>query len=155
MNRLQKIKAFTLSEMLVVLLITTIIVGMAFAVLNLVQRQMQGIQGNYETNTQLNLLRQSLWTDFHRFENVRYHDEHSTLHFSNELGHRTYVFEEDLIIKEQDTFKIKREYLKLYFENRAQSSGIIDALELKTTKASGKQEIFVFKQNTANIYMNL
>ena len=153
MNRVKKIKAFTLSEMIVVLLITTIVVGMAFVVLNLVQKQMHGIQGNYEINTRLNLLRQSLWTDFNRFENIRYNAEQSTLVLSNELGHSTYIFEEDLIIKEQDTFEIKREYLKFYFEKREQSSGIIDAIDLRTTKEFGDQEIFVFKRNSANIYL--
>ena len=56
MQRIRKISAFTLNEMLVVLLVTTIVVSMGFAVLQLVQQQMGGIDRNYERNTELNLL---------------------------------------------------------------------------------------------------
>jgi len=65
-----KIKAFTLNEMLVVLLITAIVVGMSFAVLSLVQQQMHGIDGNYKKNTAFNLLKQSLWFDVISFDRL-------------------------------------------------------------------------------------
>jgi len=153
-NRLNKIKAFTLSEMIVVLLITTIVVGMAFAVLNLVQQQMQGIQNNYEKNTGLNLLRQSLWIDFNQFEYARYDSKNGVLHFSNEIDNNTYRLEEELIIKERDTFRIKWESQTFYFENTEQSNGRIDALDFRTTKEYGGRQVFVYRNNSANTYMN-
>ncbi|MBQ52974.1 MAG: hypothetical protein CMF35_15035, partial [Leeuwenhoekiella sp.] len=42
-----KLKAFTLSEMLVVLAITAIVVSLAFVILNLVTKQIQLISTNY------------------------------------------------------------------------------------------------------------
>ncbi|MEM9650388.1 MAG: prepilin-type N-terminal cleavage/methylation domain-containing protein, partial [Bacteroidota bacterium] len=64
MKGVKKLRAFTLSEMLVVLLLTVIVVGLAFSVLNLVQRQMSGIESNYARNTAFDQLKQSLWVDF-------------------------------------------------------------------------------------------
>ncbi|OWW23501.1 hypothetical protein B4Q04_20085 [Zobellia sp. OII3] len=153
-NRFQKISAFTLNEMIVVLLITTIVVGMAFSVLNLVQRQMAGIQYNYGNTTELNLLRQSLWIDFHRFDHIRYNEKNQVLVFENEMGVVRYEFEEGKIIKEKDTFNLKFEYNTFYFEDEEQSSGDIDAISLKTTMEYGGQRLFVFKKNSATIYMN-
>ena len=51
-----KVQAFTLSEMIVVLIITSIVIGMAFSVLRLVQKHMGGIQDNFNRSTELNRL---------------------------------------------------------------------------------------------------
>lgn len=151
---LKKIHAFTLSEMLVALLITTIVVGMAFSVLNLIQKQMQGIEGNYERNTELNLLRQSLWIDFNRSNRIGYDEGKQELYFFNEIKSVTYQLYENQIIKEKDTFHLQWEVQKFYFENSAISTGEIDALEFKTSKAYGNRPLFVYKTNSANLYMN-
>ncbi|WP_282160863.1 PulJ/GspJ family protein [Ulvibacterium marinum] len=152
--RLKKIRAFTLSEMIVVLLITTMVVGMAFSVLRLVQNQMNGITGNYERNTEFNLLRQSLWIDFNKHDRIYYNENNRELQFVNEMGGQTYRFEEDFITKDIDTFRIKWEARRFLFENRDISLGEIDAIHFQTTKASGNRSLFVYKNNSATTYMN-
>jgi len=62
-----KIQAFTLSEIIVVLILTTIIVGLAFSVLTLVQKHMRSIQSNFYNTTELKKLETSLWLDFNRY----------------------------------------------------------------------------------------
>ncbi len=153
-NRFKKIKAFTLSEMMVVLVITSIVVGMAFAVLNLVQKQMLGIEKNYERNTALNLLRQSLWIDFNRCDKVFYNAQSGELFFVNEMRTVQYRIGEYLIVKNKDTFDIKWEGQKFYFENVAVSVGEVDALNFVTAKEYGTQRLFVSKSNSATTYMN-
>tara|TARA_R110002094_G_scaffold202065_1_gene173391 strand:+ start:295 stop:504 length:210 start_codon:yes stop_codon:yes gene_type:complete len=64
-----KIKAFTLSEMVVVTILTSIIVGIAFSVLSLVQRHMYSIKQNFNNNTELSKLEQALWIDFDMLSN--------------------------------------------------------------------------------------
>lgn len=148
-----KINSFSLQEMMVVLIITTVIVGMAFAVLNLVQRQMKGIENIYSVKTDVNHLRQSLWIDFNRYSNIRFDNNKSTLHFSNGLGEKTYTLADtDFLINEN--LVIAYEHIEFYFDNRLVDSGQIDAISIKTTKETGNQEIFVFKSNTPETYLN-
>ena len=142
-----------MSEMIVTLLITTIVVGMAFAVLNLVQKQMLGIERNYEKSTELNLLRQSLWIDFNRYETIFYNEKRGELSFFNDMETQTYNIEANLIVKGKDTFDLKWVEQRFLFENTARASGEIDALNFKTAKEYGGQKLFVFKNNSAATYM--
>lgn len=150
----EKIKAFTLNEMLVVLLITAIVVGMAFSILNLVQRQMHGIEGNYERNTELNLLKQSLWIDFNQFDGIWYLEEKNELLFTNELKEIKYSIKEKMVIKELDTFHIQLTASDFYFKGDLQKKGEIDALNIQTAEKYGSQRVFVFKKNAAISYLN-
>ncbi|WP_373518425.1 type II secretion system protein J [Pricia sp.] len=152
-NRMKKVRAFTLAEMIVTLLITTIVVGMAFAVLNLVQRQMLGIERNYERTTELDRLRQSLWIDFNRYGTIAYDEKNGELSFSNEMGTQKYKLDKNLIVKGKDTFDLIWEHRRFLFENIERTSGEIDALDLWTGKAHGGRRLFVYKNNSADTYM--
>ena len=75
-----KIKAFTLSEMLVVLLLTAIVVGIAFSILSLVQRQMGGIQNTLEDGSRFRQLKQQAAIDINTFQKFKLNS--NKLHFS-------------------------------------------------------------------------
>ena len=151
---IKTIKAFTLNEMIVVLLITSLVVGTAFSVLRLVQQQMNGITGNFEKNTELNLLRQSLWIDFNQYDGIWYEPTAQELKFANELKTTTYQFNDGSVVKERDTFHIKIIDRLRYFNGESKFSGEIDALDLYTAKEEGGQRVFVFKRNAATSYLN-
>ncbi len=140
--------------MIVVLLITTLVVGMAFSVLHLVQNQMKGIGENYERNTEFDLLRQSLWIDFNRYDRVYYNGKSGELRFVNEMGSQAYHFEEGFITKDIDTFRLQWETQRFLFESRESQFGEIDAIHFQTTKAFGNRTLFVYKNNSATTYMN-
>lgn len=150
----RKIQAFTLQEMMVVLAITTIVVGMAFSVLNLVQKQMGTIEGIYEVKLEANKLRQSLWIDFNRYSYAHFDERKNQLYFSNELEEKIYTITEDQFATEKDTFDIALDFKQFYFNNQEQQAGEIDAIELKTSKETGYQQIFVFKENAPATYIN-
>ncbi|MGD1946352.1 MAG: hypothetical protein ACFB0A_08855 [Croceivirga sp.] len=154
MQRIRKISAFTLNEMLVVLLVTTIVVSMGFAVLQLVQQQMGGIDRNYERNTELNLLRQSLWMDFNHSDGVWYDAENGQLLFSNELKEVTYDLYEDNIVRDIDTFNIKFQERLFFFKGNAVPDGEIDAVDFSTDEKNGSQRLFAFKTNAATSAIN-
>lgn len=149
-----KIKAFTLHEMLVVLLITSLVVGMAYSVLRLVQIQMQGISSNYEQSTELNLLRQSLWMDFNQSDRVWFDTSKNELVLVNEVKEASYTFQQDRVIKDKDTFFIKIASLDRYFNGEKSNVGEIDALDLYTSEDQGSQRVFVSKRNAATSYVN-
>src|SRR6056297_3780700 len=95
----KKIKAFTLHEMLVVLLITALVVGMAYSVLRLVQIQMNGISSNYEQTTEVRLLKQILWIDFNQYDRIWCNAANREIFLSNEINEVTYQFQKELVLK--------------------------------------------------------
>tara|TARA_R110002096_G_C14628966_1_gene724740 strand:- start:1349 stop:1813 length:465 start_codon:yes stop_codon:yes gene_type:complete len=149
-----KIQAFTLSEMVVVLILTSIVIGIAFSVLTLVQKHMSGIQNNFNKNTELNKLEQSLWLDFSRYSNIRYDDLEQIVIFKNEIDSTIYQFRETFIIKEIDTFNIQLQNTQVFFDGNNVKQGNMDAIKLETTKVFQNQTLFVFKENDATLYIN-
>jgi len=149
----KKIKAFTLHEILVVLLITALVVGMAYSVLRLVQIQMNGISSNYEETTEVRLLKQSLWIDFNQYDRIWHHAANRELLLSNAISEVEYQFQKELILKGKDTFHIKTKELLAYFEVGTIIEGEIDAIDLYVEGGNGTR-IFVFKRNSATSYIN-
>ena len=150
----KKIQAFTLSEMIVVLILTSIVIGIAFSVLTLVQKHMRSIQNNFSQSTELNKLEQSLWLDFNRYSKINYDELENELHFSTEIDMVTYKFEEQYIVKDLDTFQIQLNGKTLFFDGNTTEKGQIDAIKLETSKTFQNQKLFVFKQNDATLFMN-
>ncbi len=140
--------------MIVVLMITIIVVGLAFAVLNLVQKQMGGIAQNYEKNTEMNLLRQALWIDFNTYPDIYFDGEANILHCENELQYVNYIFEEERLIREKDTFQLKLDNISFFYEGILKPEGSIDAMELMTSKETGGKTIFIYHENAASKYMD-
>lgn len=153
--RSKKIQAFTLSEMLVVLLLTIVVVGLAFSILGLVQKQMFGIQENYEEKTAENLLRQAVWDDFNSYGQVHFDQNNGSLLLENELEQKQYGFYETFITRDLDTFYTDIRPQKLYFEGEEVLGGTIDAIELSNGEEKGNnKQIFVCKKNSASEFMD-
>ncbi|QLG46789.1 PulJ/GspJ family protein [Costertonia aggregata] len=148
-----RFKAFTLSEMVIALVITVIVVGLAFTILGLVQKQMWAIESNYEQGTETNLLRQALWIDFNRYSEFNFDRISNRLQGSNPLEKVIYTFETDFVLREKDTFHVRLAEKKFYFDGKSISSGSIDAIELLTGKEQGSKRIFVYKHNASADYM--
>ncbi|TDS20869.1 hypothetical protein DFQ03_0125 [Maribacter caenipelagi] len=139
--------------MMVVLVITTVVVGMAFAVLNLVQRQMGSIETIYAIKTDINQLRQSLWIDFSRYDFIVVDQKNNKILLSNELEGRQYEILNGNSIRTEN-LEMEFESIAYYFDNQKVVQGEIDAISIVTSKDTGHQEIFVFKQNTPVTYIN-
>ncbi len=150
MQTKHKIHAFTLSEMIVVIILTSIVVGMAFSVLTLVQRHMSSIQDNFNKNTELNKFEQMLWIDFNKYARIEYSPIEDGLIFTSEIDSVTYKFTTEYIIKEADTFNIPLQNKVFFFDGNKSTKGKVDAIRLKTFQ---NQQVFVFKQNDATQFM--
>ncbi|MFD2916845.1 PulJ/GspJ family protein [Psychroserpens luteus] len=153
-GRNRKLNAFTLSEMIIVLILTSVVVGLAFSVLTLVQKQMLAIQNNYNKSLELNKLETSLWLDFNRYSKISYNEIEDELKFSTEIESVVYKFHQGNIIKDRDTFAIQLLNKQIYFDGELSDDSSIDAIKLETTKAFQNQKLFVYKSNDATLYMN-
>ncbi|TXD83549.1 hypothetical protein ESY86_09575 [Subsaximicrobium wynnwilliamsii] len=140
--------------MIVVLILTTIVVGLAFSVLILVQRQMLAIQGNYQTNLELNTLETSLWLDFNRYSKITYDELEDELKFSTELDSISYRFYDKRIIKDRDTFSVHIKQKIFFLDAEEKEKGNIDAMKLEMPDSYQNKKLFVFKTNDAKLYMN-
>lgn len=149
-----KIQAFTLSEMVVVLILTSIVVGLAFSVLTLVQKHMAGIQQNFANNTELNKLEQSLWLDFNRYSRIKYNPMEEKITFANDIDSITYRFHDTYITKTTDTFHIQLQQRTLYFEGSTIGTGALDAIKLETNKTLQNQTLFIYRDNDATPFLN-
>jgi type II secretory pathway component PulJ len=150
----KKIEAFTLSEMIVVLILTAIVVGLAFSVLTLVQKHINSIQNNFNNTTQLNKLEQSLNLDFNRFSKIEFNELDDVLFFSNEVETKAYRFKDSFIVKDIDTFYISINKKALYFEGSLKQRGTLDAIKIETSKAFQNKNLFVFKKNDATQFID-
>lgn len=140
--------------MVVVILIASIVIGLAFSVLTLVQKHMSGIQNNFNTNTELNILDQSLCLDFNRYSNIAYDDLEDVLTLKTELDSIQYQFKETYIIKEMDTFNIELQSKTFFFDGNSVDRGVLDAIKLETSKTLQNQILFIYKENDATFFVN-
>ena len=140
--------------MIVVLVITVIVIGLAFSVLNLVQKQITGIGENFGQRTEVNLLRQAFWIDFNKYSEVTYDAQNDVIRCKNEVGGIQYQFNDNTIIREVDTLRISISDKTFYFDGNEVFSGEIDAIRIISAKEEGAKVIFVYKNNTAETYIH-
>lgn len=147
-----KVKSFTLAEMLVVMIITAIVVGIAFSVLNLVQKQVRGIQKNFSKTTELSLFEQRLWQDFNNHNSITYHNEKLVMLSDNDTV--TYTFTKEYILRKKDTIRARLTIAKAFYKGHEIRSGPIDALKITAYAELPDYIIFVSSVNDATQNMN-
>lgn len=115
---------------MVVLVITTLVVSTALAVITLVRKQTQIISFNYETATSYRQLEKSLWIDFYSFEKITFNSDERKLYFTNQPDQQTiYQFERDFTLKNDDTLAAVKE-LELFSEGLPVKTGKLDAIRI-------------------------
>jgi len=147
-----RVKSFTLSEMLVVLIITAIVVGMAFSVLSLVQKQIQAIKKNFSTTTQLSLLEQRLWQDFNQHSTIECFENKIILKSDRDTV--TYSINATYSLRNTDTIHSKLTIEKLFDQGREVKSGFIDAISISAATELPDYSIFVYSTPDATHFMN-
>lgn len=140
--------------MVVVLILTSIVVGLAFSVLNLLQKHMAGIKNNFHHTTELNKLEQSLSIDFNSYSKIEYDAFRDALKFATEIDSISYQFHEAYIVKVYDTFPVQLQNKTFYFNGNKVETGSVDAIKLETSKTFQNQLLFVFKENDATPFIN-
>ena len=134
------------------MVITAIVVGIAFTVLSIVQQQIRKIQENYKKTTELTLLEERLYWDFHRHNFIVYKDNGLT--FISEIDTISYTFDSNYIIRDLDSIECEISIGKLYFDGKEVTAGRIDAITISAEKEIPNYSIFVSGQKDATYDMN-
>ena len=148
----KKVAAYTLSELLVVMLITSIIIMLTFNILRLTQNQLTYLQKISNKNTEVQLLHRVLLKDFNTHK--VYVTSKNNLLCTNSLDSISYQITPNYVIRMLDTFHIKIQEAHTYLNNRKVSVGSIDGIELRFDKSLSPKNIFLYKIKDAAHYMN-
>jgi hypothetical protein len=148
-----KLKSFTLSELLIVMIITAIVVGMAFSVLRLVQKQMHSLQLSFEKTTLITLFEQRIWQDFNEPNEIFYSESDQKLLLLSEIDTIRYTFQKDYTIRNQDTIKVPIAIKEAYLNGKTIVNGTIDAVKLSASVLP-EYTIFVSRKNDITLSMN-
>ncbi|MEM7185482.1 MAG: prepilin-type N-terminal cleavage/methylation domain-containing protein [Bacteroidota bacterium] len=144
----RKIPAYTLTEMLVVLAISTIVATLAFGILSLVNSNFSAIQANYSQSTEVLQLKQQLWVDLHRNHELVSFEAGSTWVARTPLDSVLYRFSEKEILRNGDTL-YAGDYKKWSFnEGMEVGDGPVDAVKLEMGSPAFAT-VFVFKEKDA------
>lgn len=153
MKLTKKIPAFTLTEMLVVLGITSIVAGLAFSIMSIFSRNIQLIQNNYNTSTVLQLLEQQLTVDINTFPTTLYDPIDGKLSLASPIDSVVYQIGTHLIIRQTDTiFKEELAY-QMYYLGKPIEKGPLDALKISFDSPSQNNFIFISRPNAADQFI--
>ncbi len=146
MKLTQKIPGTTILEIVIVMVISTIVVSIAFSVLNIVRKNMDGIAGNYEFATAAKQLEQKLNFDFNKHTHIFWDNNNELLTFTSPIAKTSYHFTKDSIVSEQQSFYFSLEGANFYYKGEEVSNkGNVDAVKLQVSKMNNTKDFFVFK----------
>lgn len=149
----QKINAYTIAEMLVVLVVSSIVITLALLVLNLVQKQIHSIRKNIDYTNEIINLERALWNDFNS-RNMIYNKKKDELLGYNSKDTVTYYFDKEYVLRNKDTLKIGIASKELFLAAEKVNENSIDALELTLTNDFQNKNLFIFTKKDASYYMN-
>lgn len=149
----KKIKAFTLSEMLVVLVISSIVTAAAFLILTMVQKQFMVVQKNINNKQEINFFERLLWRDFNTYT-INYQKKKDLLMLTNNIDSIQYSFFKEYTIREKDTFFVQITTKELFLDGNKVVNGVIDAIKIKTNPLFGNKKIFIYTSKDATYYLN-
>jgi len=144
----------TLNELLVVIILSSIVLGIAFSVLSMVQKHMWSIQKNIAFSTEFMKLEQSLWIDFSRYNEARYDSKTDKIVLKSEQDSISYTFNKNYILKDRDTFNFSIKRKTLFFNGTSTINGKIDAIKLELDSIHKKKTLFIYKHNDAAKFIN-
>lgn len=145
-----KIKSFTVTEMLVVMVLITIVISIAIIVLNLVQNELKGIQQNLKNSSELRTFEHILWNDFNK--NTVFLGNNQLI-CTSPLDTVVYQFKKKYVLRNNDTLNVVVKQ-KIFFIDSKKTFSNVDAVELSFSKEFQNKQLFVYKPKDASFYMN-
>lgn len=149
----KKVRAFTLSELMVVLVVSSIVVTIAFLALSTVQKQVRNIQLAYEKQQEIQYLERILLADLNTHEGY-YDATKDALILMSSKDTLRYYFNKNNIVRKRDTIPLEIASKKMYLNGDEVKSGFVDAVEYYFSNTFYTSSIFAFKVKDAAYYLN-
>jgi len=120
----------------------------------MVQKQLYSVQNILDVKADFRQLEQSLLVDFNKYHNIKYSNDDNQLVCYSEIDSIIYNFTSDYVQKGIDTFYVSGIHKKTFFRGKEVDSGVIDAIKIDSIGKNSNLQLFIFKQNDANTYLN-
>jgi competence protein ComGC len=150
---LKKVTSFTLSELLVVLVISSIAVTLSFLALRNVQKQIKSINTVFEKQQKMNSLERIINADLNRFTGA-YDQKNNQLTFTSLKDTVRYNFKENHLFRNLDSIALKIKKTSFFLDGVEVTNGVIDAIEFSFENTYTQNNLFVYKRKDASHYIN-
>mgnify|MGYP000418643583 CR=1 FL=1 len=125
-----KYKAFTLSEMLVVLVVSSLVIAIAFSVLSMVRKQIITLQKNYGLKKELRSFELTFARDINTRSAICFNTKNN-LFLKGVDNNIRYQFLDSIVIREEDTLKIPIKNKTFFYLNVLIHSPYYDVVDIK------------------------
>jgi|GEM_PF-1334108 len=128
-----KVKAFTLSEVLIVLVITSIVIAIAFSILRLVTKQYNAISTRYTERAEILKLKQRMLTDMDISKSAFWDSDQEQLSLMSGRKESTsinYEVYDNLLIRNGDTLSKNITTISFFYKGNTVQGGAVDAFEV-------------------------
>jgi hypothetical protein len=117
-----------------------------------VQKQIGGIEKNFQKITELSLFEQRVWQDFNTHNVIKYKADKLIL--QSDIDTIVYTFHPDVVLRDRDSVPVKAVIAKLFYEGQEVKSGYIDAIIISGEAELPNYSIFVSAKMDGAHYMN-
>lgn len=151
----RKVKAFTLLETLIAMILTTIVIGFSIGIIVLLNRNMHFIEENYKKQTNVNLLGQQIEIDFYKASRLII-ENGEELELISPIEKTNYSLSSKAIIRNNDTiFKSHYTISYLFLLNGERViNGNIDALKIVLDSSGlSNKKLFVSSLEDTSKYL--
>ena len=149
---MSKIKAFTLTEIIVVMIISTMVISLAFAVLKMVHKQTNSIKKIIKMKENIQVLERLFWKDFNEFGSAEL--KGNQLFFTNLVDSVSYKLDNKMIIRNNDSIHLVELSSIFYLDGEINKQGAVDAIKVNFKKPFSGSDLFVFGHKDACFYLN-
>ncbi len=149
---MNKVKAFTLTEILVVMIISTIVISLAFTVLNMVQKQVSVIKKTIDIKENIQSLERVLWRDFNEFGHAELNG--NQLYFKSLIDSVSYTINDEIIIRNSDSINLVALSSIFYLDGEVCKKGHVDAIKVNFKAPYSSNDLFIFGYKDASFYLN-
>lgn len=146
-----KLKAFTLTELIVVMIISTIVISLSYMAFSMVRKQVDNIQNRLKLKEELLSLEKVLNRDLNTFVIADYNSE--ILKLKNPLDSIFYKIEDKYVLRNKDTFKVVVNDFTVFLNGQKVKKGKVDAIRFSSDNINNRA-IFIYTIKDAASYLN-